>query len=395
MTHDASGSVSDSIPPLPPPLPPLQNLETLPTIGCVYMPTDGSGIATIDDSYNLLKEDVLTFKQKGKVVLLGDFNARVGRSSEVDDVIGMFGEETCNASGNKLISFLNEVELVACNGRKLVVEPEWTRVRPSLKQKSIIDYIITDGDSRKASGDVHVDSSDIGCSDHFLVWMELGRACKLTKSRRRIIKKWCLDRFEVEDVRFSYQEALGKEVKGFSESIRQKMSKGLKGHALVGEVLREWESIVNRVAKREVGEKMIVCGKSARWWDSEVKDKINSRRQLYKSMLDGNVDAWEDYCKLRKEVKDLIRKKKIDIWNEIVENVNTDYEESRKEFWAFVGRRTKSKKKAIGSLRSDKGYRLVAPGVSYKFYKSIMRLWVGSARIVILMVNGKRKLKLK
>ena len=24
-------------------------------IGCVYMPTDGSGIAAIDDSYNLLK----------------------------------------------------------------------------------------------------------------------------------------------------------------------------------------------------------------------------------------------------------------------------------------------------------------------------------------------------
>ena len=267
------------------------------------MPTDGSGIATIDDSYNLLKEDVLTFKQKGKVVLLGDFNARVGRSSEVDDVIGMFGEETCNASGNKFISFLNEVELVACNGRKLVVEPEWTRVRPSLKQKSIIDYIITDGDSRKASGDVLVDSSDIGCSDHFLVWIELGRACKLTKGRRRIIKKWCLDRFEVEDVRSNYQKAFEKEVKGYSESIRQKMSKGLKGHALVGEVLREWESIVNRVAKREVGEKMIVCGKSARWWDSEIKDKINSRRQLYKSMLDGNVDAWEDYCKLRKEVR--------------------------------------------------------------------------------------------
>ena len=46
-------------------------------------------------------------------------------------MIGMFGEDTCNASGNKLISFLNEVELVICNGRKPVVEPEWIRVRPS------------------------------------------------------------------------------------------------------------------------------------------------------------------------------------------------------------------------------------------------------------------------
>ena len=42
------------------------------------------------------------------------------------------------------------------------------------------------------------------------------------------------------------------------ESIRQKIYKGLKGHVLVGEVLREWKSVVNRVAKREVGENMSV-----------------------------------------------------------------------------------------------------------------------------------------
>ena len=81
------------------------------------------------------------------------------------------------------------------------------------------------------------------------VWMDLGTACKLTKSRRRIIKKWRLDRFEVKDVRSNYQRVLVEEVNGFSKSIRQKVNKGLKGHALVGEVLKEWESIVNRVAK--------------------------------------------------------------------------------------------------------------------------------------------------
>ena len=37
-----------------------------------------------------LKEDVLSFRQMGRVVLLGDFNARVGRSVELDDMIGMF-----------------------------------------------------------------------------------------------------------------------------------------------------------------------------------------------------------------------------------------------------------------------------------------------------------------
>ena len=33
---------------------------------------------------------------------------------------------------------MNEVELMICNGRKLLFEPEWTRVMPSLKQISII-----------------------------------------------------------------------------------------------------------------------------------------------------------------------------------------------------------------------------------------------------------------
>ena len=111
-------------------------------------------------------------------MLLGDFNARVGRSVELDDVIGMFGEDTCNASGNRLVSFLNEVEMVVCNDRKFMLEPEWTRVRPSLRQKSIIDYIITDPQLMAVSGNVHVDNTDIGCSDHFLVWVELGRTAK-------------------------------------------------------------------------------------------------------------------------------------------------------------------------------------------------------------------------
>ena len=42
-----------------------------------------------------------------------------------------------------------------------MTEPEWTRIRPSLKQKSIIDYIITDAQLLEASGNVHVDGTDI------------------------------------------------------------------------------------------------------------------------------------------------------------------------------------------------------------------------------------------
>ena len=58
---------------------------------------------------------------------------------------------------------------------------------------------------------------------------------------------------------------------------------------------------------------------------------------------------------LRKEVKQLVIQKKLNIWNELVEKVNTDFDENGKEFWAFVGRKTKGKKKNIPSLKSDTG----------------------------------------
>ena len=128
----------------------------------LVVPTDSTAAAVLEDSDSKLKEDVLGFMQKGRVVLLGDPNARVGSSTDVEDITGMLGEETWNAIGNRLISFLNEEDLVICNGRKLVSEPEATRIRPGREQKLVIHYIVTDLQLMRESGDLQVDTTDIG-----------------------------------------------------------------------------------------------------------------------------------------------------------------------------------------------------------------------------------------
>ena len=80
------------------------------------------------------------------------------------------------------------------------------------------------------------------------------------------------------------------------------------------------------------------------------------RRELYKKVTNGREDLWDEYCRLRKEVKELVREKKLNIWREVVKKANTDFDGSRKEFWAFVGRRTRGKrKKNIPSLKSEAG----------------------------------------
>ena len=43
--------------------------------------------------------------------------------------------------------------------------------------------------------------------------------------------------------------------------------------------------------------------------------------------------------------KTISHQKKLNIWNELVEKVNTDFDENKKELWAFVGRKQKVKRK--------------------------------------------------
>ena len=45
-------------------------------VGCVYMSTDSTSVAVVDSCCDRLKKDVLDFREKGTVILLGNFNAR-------------------------------------------------------------------------------------------------------------------------------------------------------------------------------------------------------------------------------------------------------------------------------------------------------------------------------
>ena len=53
------------------------------------------------------------FRSKGRVLLFGDFNARVDKSEDVDDVIGMLGENTCDSNGNLLLELLQNFSKIA------------------------------------------------------------------------------------------------------------------------------------------------------------------------------------------------------------------------------------------------------------------------------------------
>ena len=79
-------------------------------------------------------------------------------------------------------------------------------------------------------------------------------------------------------------------------------------------------------------------------------------------------------------VEELVREKKLNIWREVVEKANTDFDGSRKEFWAFVRKRTKEK--SILSLKSEAGVSVTSTRskleVLQRYYQQLGKLSLDS-----------------
>ena len=125
---------------------------------------------------------------------------------DVDDVNGMLGEDNCTSNGNLLIELLQNCNLMICNGRTLLCDTHWTRVKSCLGHKSTIDCIITEKALIKAWSNFFLDRTIIGSSDHYLVWLELER--KFSKGKKKamlILYKWWVNRLQDKAIRNEHQ----------------------------------------------------------------------------------------------------------------------------------------------------------------------------------------------
>ena len=76
----------------------------------------------LQECYEKVNLDISRFQSKGRIILQGDFNARVGKGLDSDDVVGLYGEDMCNSNGNKLIELMHQLNLVLWNCREFCIE---------------------------------------------------------------------------------------------------------------------------------------------------------------------------------------------------------------------------------------------------------------------------------
>ena len=126
-------------------------------VGLVYLPPSSlESAAAIETTYQQLKTDILDFKARGTVIVLGDFNSKIGKADAAGQHIGEWGGDDCDRAGEALRELLQLTDLYTLNNRCQQGSPHapaYTRRRlvtdadgTTTEQCSIIDYVLMPAD---------------------------------------------------------------------------------------------------------------------------------------------------------------------------------------------------------------------------------------------------------
>ena len=257
-------------------------------LASVYLPCNPNSAVLKEKcarAFELLEADLVRFQQKGRVVLLGDFNGRVGQALEADAPIGMFGEERSNWSGRQLIAMLERTKMFAVNGRsrQYLGYPQYTRSAWNGERhfESVIDYIVIDADSLEGMANDRIHMVDVHRSDHRLLAVPIPFMTR-PHSRPHVPRRsvWRLHglRSDVK-VQEAYSDALQAGISQFLSnlntvstdatlSVREKLESG---HNFL-------TSLVVPAAKRTIGRTFVGEDRVARWWDKKLQLATRKRR---------------------------------------------------------------------------------------------------------------------
>ena len=140
------------------------------TLFSVYAPTLNSAEESITSFYSQLRHALRSTPKDDKIILMGDFNARVGMESDTWNCLGPHGTGTMNSNGMLLLELCEEFGLCITNtyfqhkGDHLT-----TWMHPRSKSWHLIDYVIV---RRRDLSDICNVKSFHGCecwTDHALV----------------------------------------------------------------------------------------------------------------------------------------------------------------------------------------------------------------------------------
>ncbi|KAI8516668.1 hypothetical protein Bbelb_052490 [Branchiostoma belcheri] len=301
----------------------LNNRQNATVISC-YAPTLTAEDKIKEKFYEDLENILKSIPTTDKIILLGDFNARVGRdAAHWNGTIGKNGVGNANSNGLLLLSLCTRYELVITNTLfRLKNKYKTTWCHPRSKHWHLLDYVIVRSKDRH---DVRITRTMRGAdecwTDHRLV-----RSTMNISLKKRVRKGPKITRRKFN----THKLLLPSEREMFQSDLHSRLSQLEPTHQ--GTVDEQWAKLKNvllQTCKSTIGLHKRV---SEDWFDendSEIKDLIDRKRQAFVCWQDDyhNIEKHKRFTLLKAEVQTRVRDMK-----------NTWWEAKAQELQAFADR---------------------------------------------------------
>lgn len=176
----------------------------------VYAPTEEKDNEDKEIFYEKLVEVYDKAPNRDIKIILGDFNAKIGREVYYRPAIGKYSlHETSNDNGTRVIDFAASRNMVVSSTyfeHKNIHKATW--VSPDGRTKNQIDHVLIDGRHSSNVLDVKSCRGPNVDSDHYLVKVVVRARISTQHNRQPALEKWDVEKLQNEDIKQRYVEKL-------------------------------------------------------------------------------------------------------------------------------------------------------------------------------------------